>query len=221
MKTTLKLLIYGLLLSAIVVASCSKDGETGPIGAQGPQGEQGTNGEDGNANVQTFDFIVSKADWSSNGSYGANMVFRSYEIPADSTGGVTVNEFYYPGNAVLAYARLLLVDANYQVEGNVKQLPMLTTVDINGSSNMEIGLRLQLSLRRSEFQLGRTTNGWDSKSVSDEQVPQAVEFRLVFIKSSVNLGSNPDGDALAGLKTAGVDIGNYEAVMDYFGLKVH
>ncbi|HMB63837.1 MAG TPA: hypothetical protein VKN36_12235, partial [Eudoraea sp.] len=60
MKTTTKLLKYGLLIMAIIGSSCSpEDGMDGAIGAQGPPGTQGVagqdgvDGQDGNANVQT------------------------------------------------------------------------------------------------------------------------------------------------------------------------
>lgn len=274
MKTTLKLLVYGLVTFSMVAISCTKDGVEGPIGPQGPQGEQGiqgpagpkgedgdvagqgpqgeqgeqgpqgetgeqgpqgeqgdegpqgpqgddgedgSDGQDGNANVQSFDLVVKMADWNSgNFHYGGNNNYKFYRIPADSTGGVAVRDFYLAGNAILSYARLLS-EGTYQTEfTNVKQLPLLTTVTISGT---EIGLRMQLSPTRSEFLINRTTNGFDSESVSDEQVPPEVEFRIVFIEASNGTSGKSGENILAVLKSAGVDLNDYEAVMDYFGLE--
>ena len=77
MKTSMKLLRL-LIMSTIMLISCSKDGEIGPEGPQGPRGEQGIqgpagedgpigpqgpagqNGIDGNANVQSFKFDLTE-----------------------------------------------------------------------------------------------------------------------------------------------------------------
>lgn len=50
MKTTVRYLMYGLMISSMVFWSCTKDGTEGTPGQQGPQGaqgEQGPPGEDG------------------------------------------------------------------------------------------------------------------------------------------------------------------------------
>ncbi len=47
MKTTMNFLKSGLVVLALVCASCTKDSIEGPIGQSGPRGEQGLNGEQG------------------------------------------------------------------------------------------------------------------------------------------------------------------------------
>ncbi|NHF61446.1 collagen-like protein [Flavobacteriaceae bacterium TP-CH-4] len=49
MKKTMKTFVYGLMALSITITSCSKDGDIGPIGPQGPQGEQGPVGPQGPA----------------------------------------------------------------------------------------------------------------------------------------------------------------------------
>lgn len=75
MKTIVKFSAFGLMVLALVLTSCSKEGPEGPAGPQGPQGEQGVqgpqgdpgtdgtdgmdeeDGEDGNANVMASPWI--------------------------------------------------------------------------------------------------------------------------------------------------------------------
>lgn len=226
MKT--QILAYVLMAVFTLFSSCSKDGETGPqgpqgeqgpVGPEGPQGEtgiQGEPGEDGNANVQTFDLSVLQSEWSVNLHYGGNNNYRFFSIPAESTGGIEVRDFYNAGNVVLAYARLIS-EGTYQTEFlNVKLLPLLTTVTIGST---EVGLRIQLSPTRSEFLLNRTTNGFDSESTTDEQVPPEVEFRIVFIEASNAISGKSAENILGQMKSSGIDIGDYKAVMDYYGIE--
>ena len=49
MKKTMKTFVYGFMALSITITSCSKDGDIGPIGPQGPQGEQGPVGPQGPA----------------------------------------------------------------------------------------------------------------------------------------------------------------------------
>lgn len=224
MKTQLKLLTNAIMILALVCNSCSKDGEIGPIGPQGaqgptgPQGAQGTQGEDGNANVLSYDITVAKLDWSTNFHYGGNNNYRNYSIPADSVEGISVGEFYNAGNLILAYARISYdTGAGYGSEINTKQLPFLTTVS-KGST--KIGIRIELSAPRSDFLLTKTTTGFDATSLADADVPDTTNFRIVFIEAS-NASSGKSGrkGILGELRSAGVDLGDYKAVMDYFGLE--
>lgn len=69
MKTIKKFFTYGLLIFAMVLTSCSKDGEEGAqgisgtngidgvIGTDGSDGTNGTDGEEGNENVETIIFL--------------------------------------------------------------------------------------------------------------------------------------------------------------------
>ena len=81
MKTTMKFLRNGLLIFAVVFASCSKDGEDGSNGAAGLQGEQGITGQSGADGTDGTD-----------GTHGnADVQLYKLEIPNVSSSGISLN----------------------------------------------------------------------------------------------------------------------------------
>ncbi len=75
MKTTIKFLMYGLMLISMVLLSCSaEDGEDGDTGPQGPPGADGL---DGNANVVSGTVELQNSDWLWNSNYSINTSITS------------------------------------------------------------------------------------------------------------------------------------------------
>ncbi|WP_273567988.1 hypothetical protein [Maribacter halichondriae] len=68
--------------------------------------------------------------------------------------------------------------------------------------------------------MAETTNGWDAKGLADEDLPDVVDVRIIHIESNnVISGKSTETDVLTELKKNGVNINDYYAVMDYFGLE--
>ncbi len=219
MKTTFNFLRIGLLVFGLLLTSCSKEGPVGPEGPQGTIGEQGVQGptgENGNANVQAFDLEVNKTDWGPNLHYGGNNVYRAYDIAPENVGGIDIRSLSTEGGAVLMYAFVDYDDDAYQTEGERKQLPFMTTVSNMGSN---FGLRLEFSINRSSLLITETENGWDAKSLADEDVPDKVDVRIILIEPSASIsGKSENEPVFETLKKEGVNLYDYTAVMDYFGL---
>jgi len=227
MKIILRLTLCLLAGSTLMITACSKDGEVGPTGPQGTQGEQGIQGIDGeqsikgdtgNANVKHYDFVVADTDWSANLHFGANNEYRYYTVPPDSTGGVSLYDFYENGNAILAYAMPIYAPGSGR--GTATDMAKLLPYTGMVSTSLEkFGLLIDLKANGNRLLLAKTINGYEPDRIPDEDVPTTIEFRIVLIESS-NAISEISGKAniLDNLKASGVDMSNYKAVMDYFNL---
>ncbi len=217
MKSTMKFFTYGLIIFSLVITSCAKDGEVGPMGPAGTAGIDGTNGEDGNANVQSFDIYVNKEAWSENLHFGGNNEYRNYTIPADSVGGVELNSFYGAGNVILTYAKPSYAsDADYGTQINIKPLPYTSLVSgVSGS----FGLLIDYAAQYGSFTLAKTVNGYEPDRITEAEIPDTIEFRIVLIEASNTTSSKSiRPDILNELKSAEVDINDYYAVCDYYGI---
>lgn len=228
MKIRLKISLCLLASSALTIIGCSKDGDVGAIGPQGPQGEQGIQGiegeqgikgDPGNANVKHYDIIVSNTDWSANLHFGASNEYRYYTVPADSTGGIELYNFYNEGNIVLAYAK-----PNYASDSGrgtaINITKLLPYIGMVSTSTEKFGLLIEQQANTNRLLLAKTINGYEPDRIPDEDVPTTIDFRIVLIESS-NAVSEIAGKAslLNNLKSSGVDVSNYNAVMNHFGLE--
>ncbi|SIS86592.1 hypothetical protein SAMN05421766_104483 [Zobellia uliginosa] len=221
MKINLKITLFLLVGSAITLIGCSKDGETGPQGEQGIQGiegEQGTKGDPGNANVEQYNFVVATADWSPNLHFGAQNIYRYYQVSTDSIGGRAISQLYDEGYAILAYAQ-----PNYASESDretvknlTKLLPYTTMVS---TLTDKFGLLIDLNISSNRLLLAKTINGYEPDQIPEEDIPTTINFRIVLIESSNAIPSTTaKSDLLADLKSAGIDVGDYTAVMKHYGI---
>lgn len=229
MKNILEIAVCLLVCSALTLTGCSKDGDVGPIGPQGPQGEQGIQGIEGeqgiegnpgNANVKHYDIIVSNTDWSANLHFGGNNEYRYYGIPADSLGGVDLFNFYNNGNIVLAYAKPTY-DSDSGRGTAINNTKLLPYIGMVSTSTEKFGLLIEQLANSNRLLLAKTINGYEPDRIPDEDVPTTIDFRIVLIESSnaVSEISGKTANVLNNLKSSGVDISNYNAVMNHFGLK--
>jgi hypothetical protein len=123
----------------------------------------------------TFEFTVSAADWGNNLHYGSNNVFRAYTIPSEDIGGINASSFFNDGGAIVVYANAH--HTNGGSLGSWHNLPyMYRSVD-------GVGVKILYLISRGQLAITRTTNGWDSNSISEDQLPDSVDFRFVFIKN--------------------------------------
>ncbi|MBD0778300.1 collagen-like protein [Maribacter sp. ANRC-HE7] len=227
MKIILRIILCFFAGSALMLTGCSKDGEVGPIGPQGPQGEQGIQGiegeqgikgDTGNANVTHYDFIVANTDWSENLHFGANNEYRYYTVPADSVGGVGLYTFYEEGNAILAYATPIYAsESGMGTATNMAKL--LPYTGMVSTSLDKFGLLIDLQVNGNRLLLAKTINGYEPDRIPDEEVPTTIKFRIVLIESSNGItGTTGKANLLDNLKESGVEISNYNEVMNYFSL---
>jgi len=63
-------------------------------------------------------------------------------------------------------------------------------------------------------------NGYEPDRIPEEEIPHTITFRIVLIEVSNNTSDKSGrADVHNGLKSAGVDVYDYEAVMNHFKLK--
>lgn len=198
-----------VILLTFVLLSCEKEGPTGPqgpigprgsIGEQGEQGEkgeqgvqgpegprgsageQGPKGDPGNANVNVYQFSVSAAEWGNNYHYGDGNVFRSYDIPPEKVGDIRIREFFDSGGVVLAYVQPF-GNLSYN-EWKLTPHTFSLRVENEAGNNVYIGVRISYMPVRGSLAINRTSNGWDSKSINDNELPTKTDVRIVLIESS-------------------------------------
>lgn len=210
MKTTTKLLKYGLLIITMIVSSCSPedgmDGATGPQGPQGLAGQDGVDGEDGNANVQTGTVNLTNGDWLWNSSYTF----------ATSSGGLNTSWFSRYVDIVVAEINddidqngVVLVYFKASSGGGWQPLPFQFTSFGAGTYITNIAFESSVGNIRLHYfwtpNTGSVPAGLSTHPIADHS------FKYVIIQ----------GTAVAkGSGNYGVDFKkmSYEEVMDYFGL---
>jgi hypothetical protein len=190
MKTTIKFLTGGLLIIAMVLTACSKDGEAGAIGPQGVSGQDGqdglngVDGEDGNANVIYSDWItVQGSEWLPNTGTVArkNTTLTAPEI----------TQVHIDAGVVLVYVQKVFSTSPNSI--------VLLPVDDNEFEFVVDGIDVgEIVVKARRLDLGTFSNNF---------VP--VPFRYVII---------PGGVAAAGKGGLNYTKMSYEEVMDHFGL---
>ncbi len=230
MKTTMKFLASWLMVLALTMTSCSKDsvtgdlgpigpkgeqgiegekgekgepgvdgaaqgipgekGDTGATGAVGTQGEQGVSGTDGNANVRTFKYDISTDSGSS-----------IYQSTPELTREVIENDLIL-GYLFAADGRVLPIPSAFITANRVS---INVIVDLGGdTSGGYYGVR---------FRLNDDSGGYEI------HVGEFVELKVIIAKSSsITTGKSEATNVLTHLKSSGVDLDDYYAVMDYFEL---
>tara|TARA_R110002167_G_scaffold23281_10_gene82743 strand:- start:834 stop:1472 length:639 start_codon:yes stop_codon:yes gene_type:complete len=211
MKIILKLVSKGFIM-AVLLASCSKDVVEGPIGPIGPQGEQGVpgqNGEQGAVGPSGEDGVDGMDGMDGmDGEDGNANVIASDWIPEQFSDTPVPNAAFQIVDERLSLvtdsmAAILVYAKDFY--GTVNQIPIV----ISGNKSYVYVLYAE-----SNYMVFIASTLNNEAAFFDG----LTHFRYVIIPASV-FGKSNGPDAISELKTAGVDIADYDAVIDYFGLK--
>ncbi len=219
MKTTMKLLAFGMLALGISISSCTKEGEVGPIGPQGeqgiqgpqgpagedgealglpgPQGEQGPTGpqgEQGPAGEDGSNNVI-YSDWTSIDTWDNDSpMYKWTRFPDRILTQEQLNEA-----AILVYRKYQPSPAN--------TLRDLMPIDFhNGSGGLDISYRSPI--QGNGIMLSITSYG--RNITTEEYKGPNTEFRYIII---------PGGLPAAEGKRQNFSKMSYEEVMDHFGLE--
>jgi len=219
MKTTLKFLTTGIMACALLLASCTKESLDGAVGPQGSQGEQGIQGPEGPQGAAGQDGEAqgvpgpAGAD-GQNGEDGedgnANVRAFTYDLTnfsgdkhaeriSELTGEVLEND------VVLGYIKRTLV-----------YYPIPSTNLSLGAVREDIDIKVELTpgVYTMEFFNSEDNSTWPINRGTLESL------KVVIIKSSsITSGKSAKAGVLSKLKSEGIDVGDYNQVVDYFGLK--
>lgn len=184
-----------MALVFLIAYSCSKDGEDGTDGAIGPKGDQGEqglageNGEDGNANVNTYVFDLSSESGSS--------------IPVDLP---ELTQDVIDNDLIIGYLQ--------NGAGSGTYYPIPAGVWPNGTGGFyDIAVDIAVGKYWVHFYQVGTQTFMDVTSV------ELGKLKIIVAESTnTTTGKNGKVSIRESLKSAGVDINDYFAVMDYFGL---
>ncbi len=184
-----------MALMVLIAFSCSKDGEDGSDGAIGPKGEQGAqglageNGEDGNANVNTYVFDLSSESGSS--------------IPVDLP---ELTQDVIDNDLIIGYLQ--------NGAGSGTYYPIPAGVWPNGTGGFyDIAVDIAVGKYWVHFYQVGTQTFMDVTSV------ELGKLKIIVAESTnTTTGKSGKVSIHESLKSAGVDINDYFAVMDYFGL---
>ncbi len=248
MKTRFRFLTYGLFALAVSITSCEKEGPEGPIGPAGAMGEQGIAGpagpagEDGEAlgvpgpqgtqgETGATGPVGPQGETGDTGPVGPQG--PAGPAGADGTNGsdgadgnANVQTFIYDvstrsGASINVSASVLTQDVldNDLVLGYLKKnggnyTPIPAPIyAVALGDNYDIAVELHVGTYWMFFYTVGTEN---LKSISAGKLD---ELKLVIAEStSTTVGKSSKQSILSKMKSEGVDINDYYAVMDYFGL---
>ena len=184
-----------MALMVLIAFSCSKDGEDGSDGAIGPKGDQGEqgpagdNGEDGNANVNTYVYDLSSESGSS--------------IPVDLP---DLTQSVIDNDLIIGYLQ--------NGAGSGTYYPVPASVWPNGTGGFyDIAVDIAVGKYWVHFYQVGTQTFMDVTSV------ELGKLKIVIAESTnTTTGKSGKESIRESLKSARVDINDYYAVMDYFGL---
>jgi len=197
MKTSIKFLTYGFLALAMTITSCTKEGpqgEQGIPGAEGLQGEQGETGPAGavgNANVQTYVFDLSD-------------ITESNSIP-NSLSALT--EDVVDNDLIIGYLQNSQGNTYYAIPAGV--WPNGTGGFYDVEADIAVG-----TYWVHFYQVGTQT----FMPIGGIELGK-LKIVIAESNSTTVAGKSSKESTLSKMKNAGVDINDYYAVMDYFGLE--
>ncbi|WP_400072439.1 hypothetical protein [Zobellia russellii] len=178
-----------------LLACTGEDGEDGAIGPIGPAGANGTDGingadgVDGNANVQTYLFDISNET-------GPNFAVDVPQLTQD----VIDNDL------VVGYLKTL--------EGTYIPIPAPRYLDSGfGSNFMDVGVEIALG----RFWVYLYQPG--SNAGATVTAGNMTKLKVLIVESNSTTGKSGDSDLRKQLKEDGLDLNDYDAVMDYFSLE--
>jgi len=183
-----------MALIMVTAFSCSpEDGADGAQGAQGPAGQDGTNGEDGNANVQAY--IFNNPAWGSASGMNIDMA------------GILTDEVIN-NDAILTYVK-------HSSTGTIGVIPG----SVWNGNYRDYAVFLKDSSDPNPENITIV-----SLEMNGSFTPNANLWGIDWVKVVIIESSNTTAKSLGKqgvfneLKAAGVDINNYNEVMDYYGL---
>lgn len=229
MKTKTNFLTISLMTLAILFVSCDKDSIEGPIGPQGPQGEQGIQGpagpqgpagEDGEAlgvpGPQGEQGPAGpQGPTGANGADGAdgnaNVTTYTFDMSSKSGNSIPINisaltQDVVDNDLIIGYLRNSQSNTYYAIPASVWP---------NGTGGYyDVAVDIAVGKFWVHFyQVGtQTFNPISSVELGDLKV-------VVAESNSTIAGKSKRQSLREELKTNGVDINDYRAVMDYFGLE--
>ena len=193
MKITMKFLTYGLLLTALVITSCTKEGPQGPAGIAGANGTNGTNGNDGQDGQNGISNIIT-SDWFETAwTLPDDKGFHDVAVPA-------LTQDILNNSAIMVYMK-----GNFFGEDVVHPLPVFFR---NGTTPTSYRFFAHEGNINISFSADAPANS------------TFTTFKYIIIPTGNTAGkssSGGKGNVLAELKAKGVDINDYYAMMDYLG----
>lgn len=209
MNKITKLLAIVALAASTTLWSCKGDtGETGPkgdkgdpgaagakgdiglTGATGPagaKGDKGDKGDTGNANVERISFSVAPNEWKAKEISGAG-------IGATSTWGVVVKE-----NSAITTEKYAVVFLKTN-DGFLQALPITYSIDMSGAYE-----RLNYGYKAGAIELQYRLDTQLFGVKFDIAPLKSLDFDVVLTTKTIG----------AALENSGVDLKNYNAVMDF------
>ncbi|MBU2975619.1 MULTISPECIES: collagen-like protein [unclassified Zobellia] len=226
MKTTLKFLSYIFLGIGLVAIGCSKDGDPGSDGLQGEQGiqgepgqdgEDGVDGKDGNANVVASDwFQPTESDFTSSSDSHKTLPLplSNYNVNED----VLLVYYYdqYENNS--SYSHVYHIPYyRYHIDGQT--IDKSITIDIRPTF-----YKMYVKITSYSRNLSPREYLWEPDALNPEN--KGVRFRYVIIPSNTATGKNASSPSIKNsfeytkkeLSNNGIDINDYYAVCDYYGI---
>ncbi|WP_273274321.1 hypothetical protein [Maribacter polysiphoniae] len=200
MKNAMKLSKYLLmsLLTVFIVSCNGEDGEDGLDGINGTQGPAGTNGEDG-------------ADGANGQDGNANVVAYTFNLSAESGSSISTD---IPALTQDAIDNDLII-GYLQNSQSGTYYPIPAGVWPNGTGGFyDIAVDVALGKYWLHFyQVGEQT----FNPISNVELGT---LKVVIAESSSTIAGKSNKENIhTKLKSAGVDINDYYAVMDYFGME--
>ncbi|MGB5436780.1 MAG: hypothetical protein WBM98_12880 [Maribacter sp.] len=177
------------LLTICIISCDGKDGADGVDGINGAAGPAGDNGEDGNANVNTYVYDLSSESGSS--------------IPVDLP---DLTQSVIDNDLIIGYLQ--------NGAGSGTYYPVPASVWPNGTGGFyDIAVDIAVGKYWVHFYQVGTQTFMDVTSV------ELGKLKIVIAESTnTTTGKSGKESIRESLKSAGVDINDYYAVMDYFGL---
>lgn len=230
MKTSMKFFGSIVLIFALVMASCSKDGDVGPIGPAGAIGEQGISGPAGPAGPagQDGEALGVPGPRGEQGRPGADGEDGATGPKGENgeDGNANVRAFTYDltgssGDKIDQRVSELTQEVlkNDVVLGYIKRgsayYPIPTTNLRIGAASEDLDIRIEMipGVYTLEFFSSDDNRSYPINRGSLDSL------KVVIIKStSVATGKSAQQNLRSRMKSEGVDINDYYAVMDYFGM---
>ncbi len=121
MKTVLKLSLFGLMISALLLTFCStEDGTDGAVGPAGEQGISGIDGADGNANVMS-------SDWYTPASYTLSSGLGSINLLEHNQAASEITQEILDNGIILVYGKLSGYTSTVWSTNTVALMPIVLT----------------------------------------------------------------------------------------------
>ncbi|WP_339840297.1 hypothetical protein [uncultured Maribacter sp.] len=228
MKTTMNFITCVIMVFAITLTSCSKDGDIGPIGLTGAQGEQGIQGEQGPTGEDGEALGVPGAQGETgatgpagpageNGTDGVNGQDGNANVIASSWTNLDFPNSWNSNNE----ARFELSDTNITQEV-INSYALLSYVKFTSANTTASSVPFVSLGKQYEIHDSMAVGQYVALAIVNDKVarptpPTNLQVRYVLIAPSSLSGKN-NAPSLEKMEKDGIDTGNYKEVMDYLGL---